>query len=152
MHAEMLRERARERAPRRDARAAHARVRRSCQVASGGTYVNHALGRGSLGRRTANLADVQLTTREQEIVGLVARGLSNREIVEKLWVSPRTVENHRLRAMRRIGVTSRSELVHPRSRRVSPRKSPSPLGVFPHLVPGLLEMETGRLGTWAAPA
>lgn len=81
------------------------------EVASGRIYVNPALGARLAGQRTTTLADRELTTREQEIVGLVARGLSNREIAEKLWLSPRTVENHRLRAMRRIGVTSRSELV-----------------------------------------
>ena len=81
------------------------------EVANGRIYVNPALGARIAGERTADHADRQLTTREQEIVRLVARGLSNREIAEKLWLSSRTVENHRLRAMRRIGVTSRSELV-----------------------------------------
>ena len=80
-------------------------------VASGGTYVNPDLG-ARLARETASPAEgATLSPREQEIASLVAHGLSNRDIAEKLWLSPRTVENHRLRIMRKIGASSRAELV-----------------------------------------
>lgn len=50
-----------------------------------------------------------LTNREQE-VALLAGRLSNADIAERLSLSPRTVENHLARAMRKAGVTNRHEL------------------------------------------
>lgn len=49
----------------------------------------------------------QLTPREREVVELVAMGLSNREVGATLFLSPRTVEQHVRRAMRKAGVRSR---------------------------------------------
>jgi DNA-binding CsgD family transcriptional regulator len=51
-----------------------------------------------------------LTAREREIVSLVADGLSNRQIAERLVVSVRTVEGHLYRASAKLGTTSRAEL------------------------------------------
>jgi DNA-binding NarL/FixJ family response regulator len=51
-----------------------------------------------------------LTEREREIVTLAARGLSNREIADRLAVSVRTVEGHLYRAGNKLGVNDRSEL------------------------------------------
>jgi DNA-binding CsgD family transcriptional regulator len=51
-----------------------------------------------------------LTEREREIVSLAARGLSNREIADRLAVSVRTVEGHLYRAGNKLGVSDRSEL------------------------------------------
>lgn len=51
----------------------------------------------------------QLTQREQEIALLAGR-LTNSDIAERLSLSPRTVENHLARAMRKIGVSNRHEL------------------------------------------
>ena len=48
-----------------------------------------------------------LTTREAEILGLVARGLSNREIAERLVLSQKTVRNHVERTYTKIGATNR---------------------------------------------
>ena len=80
-------------------------------VACGGTFVDSALGARLADEATLGHVRQELSRREQEVVGLVARGLSSREIAEQLWLSPRTVENHRLRAMRKLGVSSRAELV-----------------------------------------
>jgi DNA-binding CsgD family transcriptional regulator len=52
-----------------------------------------------------------LTDREGEILGLIARGLTNREIAEQIYLSVRTVEWHRSRLAAKLGVSSRSELV-----------------------------------------
>jgi DNA-binding CsgD family transcriptional regulator len=52
-----------------------------------------------------------LTDREIEIVMLIADGLSNREVAERLTLSVRTVESHVYRAMMRTGTTGRDELV-----------------------------------------
>lgn len=51
-----------------------------------------------------------LTPREQEIVVLLAEGLGARDIAEKLFISPKTVENHRANIMRKLGVHSLMEL------------------------------------------
>ena len=56
------------------------------------------------------LAPAELTRREQEIVQLAARGVSNAEIGERLHLSRRTVESHLYRAMRKLGVNTRHEL------------------------------------------
>lgn len=53
---------------------------------------------------------IPLTDREREIVMLIAAGLSNREVAERLTVSVRTVESHLYRAMARTGTASREEL------------------------------------------
>ena len=51
-----------------------------------------------------------LSAREREVALLVARGLRNREIAERLFISERTVENHIHRMLERTGFRSRSEL------------------------------------------
>jgi DNA-binding CsgD family transcriptional regulator len=51
-----------------------------------------------------------VTAREREIAGLVAGGLSNRDIAERLTVSVRTVEGHIYRACIKLGVADRDQL------------------------------------------
>jgi DNA-binding NarL/FixJ family response regulator len=53
----------------------------------------------------------QLTEREREVMGLVAAGLSNDEIAEKLVVSPATAKTHVSRAMVKLGARDRAQLV-----------------------------------------
>lgn len=52
-----------------------------------------------------------LTPREQEVMVLLAEGLSANQIAEKLFISPKTVENHRSNIMRKLGLHSTIELV-----------------------------------------
>lgn len=47
-----------------------------------------------------------LTPREQEIMALVAGGMSSQEIADQLMISPKTVENHRSRIMRKLGANN----------------------------------------------
>ncbi|MEU4325551.1 helix-turn-helix transcriptional regulator [Nonomuraea dietziae] len=56
-----------------------------------------------------DLAD-RLTPQELQSVRLAATGLSNREIAERLFVSPRTVGHHLYKAYPKLGVTTRAEL------------------------------------------
>ncbi len=49
-----------------------------------------------------------LTRREQEIAGLVAQGLTNRQIAQQLVLSERTVDTHTSNIMRKLGLSSRS--------------------------------------------
>jgi DNA-binding NarL/FixJ family response regulator len=52
-----------------------------------------------------------LTARETEVLKLVAMGYTNRGVADTLHISVRTVEAHRLRAMRKCGLRNRSDLV-----------------------------------------
>jgi DNA-binding NarL/FixJ family response regulator len=52
-----------------------------------------------------------LTDREREIVSLVALGLSNTDIAGRLYLSPLTVKTHVNRAMSKLGVRDRAQLV-----------------------------------------
>ncbi len=53
--------------------------------------------------------DVELTDREIEILQLVATGMSNREIAQKLYISPNTVKVHVRNIFGKLGVASRTE-------------------------------------------
>lgn len=61
----------------------------------------------------ARLADrlATLTDREQEVLELVTRGMTNRDIAAALGISPRTVEVHRASMMQKSGVDSLADLV-----------------------------------------
>jgi ATP/maltotriose-dependent transcriptional regulator MalT len=52
----------------------------------------------------------ELSPQQQQIVQLAARGLTNREIGEKLFLSPRTVGSHLYRVFPKLGITARSQL------------------------------------------
>ena len=52
-----------------------------------------------------------LTPREQEIMRLLAEGLSVKEIAAKLYISPKTVENHRSNIMNKLGLHNAIELI-----------------------------------------
>lgn len=57
-------------------------------------------------------AFADLTPQQQQIVRLAALGLTNREVAEKLYLSPRTVSSHLYRAFPKLGITVRSQLRH----------------------------------------
>jgi FixJ family two-component response regulator len=52
-----------------------------------------------------------LTQRERNVLDLIVDGLANKQIAAKLAVSQRTVETHRIRVMRKMGVDSLAQLV-----------------------------------------
>jgi two-component system, NarL family, response regulator NreC len=52
-----------------------------------------------------------LRPREREVLQLAAEGHTNVAIARRLFLSPRTVENHRARLMRKLGLANHSELI-----------------------------------------
>jgi two-component system response regulator FixJ len=53
----------------------------------------------------------ELSQRQREVMELVAKGLSNKEIALRLRISPRTVENYRAWVMEKMGATNLADLV-----------------------------------------
>lgn len=60
---------------------------------------------------------VSLTKREVEVLGLIARELSNQEIADRLFISVRTVETHRINLTQKLGVRNTAGLVKEAFRR-----------------------------------
>ena len=96
-------------------------VRAIRAVAAGGVYVDPSLagvllgGQGSRPQRTGIAWQQErlnnLTAREREVLKLVARGHSNKEIAAALAVSVKTVETHKSNGMTKLGLSSRAALV-----------------------------------------
>jgi DNA-binding NarL/FixJ family response regulator len=61
--------------------------------------------------RITDAAYGTLTPREQEIMRLLAEGLSIKEVAAKLFISPKTVENHRASIMKKLDLHSSLELL-----------------------------------------
>lgn len=85
------------------------------QVAAGHQYVHPSLGAALLARDVPAAVLTgpggELSDREVEVLRLVALGLTNAEIAERLYVSVRTVETHRTHIHQKLDVRSRAELV-----------------------------------------
>lgn len=52
-----------------------------------------------------------LTPREQEVLGLIAEGMINKEIAQKLFISEKTVKNHVSNVLRKLDVSDRTQAV-----------------------------------------
>ncbi|MBL7976013.1 MAG: response regulator transcription factor [Candidatus Kapabacteria bacterium] len=68
-------------------------------------------GKTSVQSQQAGTLPIGLTKREEEILHLVAQGLTSQEIANKLFISPRTVETHRAHLMDKLGVNNTAGLV-----------------------------------------
>ena len=58
-----------------------------------------------------NSVNASLSAREKEVADLLARGLSEKEIAEKLFISPATVNNHTRNIREKFGLSKNSEIV-----------------------------------------
>lgn len=85
------------------------------QVMQGGQYIDQVLQRAMLDEllsgKKKTTAGIMLTKREQEILGLIAQEYSNQEIADKLFISLRTVETHRLNISQKLNVKNTVGLV-----------------------------------------
>lgn len=92
-------------------------VRAIRTVAAGGTYVDPSLAGALLTGGPAAPAPAgdaglgQLTPREAEVLRLVARGHSGKEVAAALAISVKTVETHKANAMAKLGLGGRAALV-----------------------------------------
>lgn len=77
-------------------------------VWAGGNYFSAPLASMAL---VGGSAGPQLTTREHEVLLLLAHGQSNKFVARQLGISVRTVETHRLSLRRKLGADSASELL-----------------------------------------
>ena len=86
-------------------------------VARGGTYLDPNLAGKVLGDlvgrsdQAGSRPGAALSDREEEVMRLIARGYTNRQIAAQLDVSVKTVETHKARAMEKLGVDSRAGIV-----------------------------------------
>ncbi len=62
-------------------------------------------------RRGERVPETVLTAREDEVLKLVAEGMTTREIARALTISARTVERHRANILARLGMSDRTQLV-----------------------------------------
>ncbi len=78
--------------------------------------LSHAVAKNLMesGEKAAKITDAgysTLTSREQQVMRLIAEGLTTKKIAKKLFISPKTVENHRTNIMNKLEVHSTMELV-----------------------------------------
>lgn len=62
-------------------------------------------------RRTRPRQEIRLTARQLEVLTLLAEGLTNKTIAERLSISPRTAEAHRAHLMKKLAVRSQAALL-----------------------------------------
>lgn len=81
-------------------------------VCSGKTYLGPGLSEELVKEylEGAELGGGSLTTREREVLQLIARGLKNREIADDLGIAIKTVETHRTKIMQKLDLHNSAEL------------------------------------------
>jgi len=85
------------------------------QVATGGAFIESQMLKGMLSEMKPSAgampspAAKNLTKREREILAFVAEGMSNREIAEKLVLSPETVKSHVAAILEKLNVSDRTQ-------------------------------------------
>ena len=65
---------------------------------------------GALVAQLAGRPPGGLSRREEEVAALVAAGLTNRQIAERLYISERTAQNHVQHILTKLGFTTRSQI------------------------------------------
>ena len=84
------------------------------EVARGGRYVHPELGARLIEAEAEAARQAEedpLSSREREVLRLLAYGHTNQEIAKQLFISVRTAETHRAHIMQKLRITTRAELV-----------------------------------------
>lgn len=78
------------------------------KVAGGGIYFSEQVMKEMLraSEQKKEIEEIHLTERETEIIGLIEKEMSNKEIADKLFISERTVETHRKNIFRKTKTNS----------------------------------------------
>ena len=74
------------------------------RIAAGGCVIDKTVAEGLVSRASALARIDELTEREREVLALVAEGLTNRAIAERLVVTQKTVETHIGQIFRKLGL------------------------------------------------
>ena len=82
-------------------------------VARGEVYLGSGIPRGVLQRMNEDVQDSyeRLTTRERQVLQLIAEGRTNREIAEELDLAVKTIDTHRSHLMRKLNIHDQTALV-----------------------------------------
>lgn len=96
--------------------AAEELVRAIRAIAEGGVYLDPAIAEKALSPASTDPAVArtqlgELSQRETEVLQLISRGLSNKEIGGRLDISAKTVETHKSRALDKLGLRTRADIV-----------------------------------------
>lgn len=75
-------------------------------IEAGKSYISE----GARNRLDSNL-ETNLTKRERQVISMIASGLSNAAIAEQLFLSPKTVDNHRTNLMQKLDLHNTAEVV-----------------------------------------
>ncbi|MEY2433620.1 MAG: hypothetical protein QOC92_3345, partial [Acidimicrobiaceae bacterium] len=84
-----------------------ARVCRSLMAKAGAPVPRRGRGESLV---SPSMRALGITSRELDVLKLIAEGLSNREIAERLFLSPKTVERHLTSLFDRTGIRNRGDL------------------------------------------
>ncbi len=100
--------------------AAHQLIKGLNTVAQGHLFLDSALSQEVVFKLLQTKTDSEdgkddpystLTPREQEVMRMLAEGLTAKGVAEQLFISPKTVENHRTNLMKKLGLRSSVELI-----------------------------------------
>ena len=78
-------------------------------AASGHTLIDAGATKQAMERLAQAMPGSELTEREREVLTLVARGYTNKQIADKLYVSEKTARNHVSHILEKLGLSRRSE-------------------------------------------
>ncbi len=99
--------------------AAHELVQAIRTVAAGGIYIDPTLAAKMVGnflragrRAEADRLGPALSDREEEVLRLIAQGLSNKEIAARLEVGIKSIESYKARAIQKLGFSGRADIIN----------------------------------------
>jgi DNA-binding NarL/FixJ family response regulator len=86
-----------------------------------GTLLSHIAKQASVLRNTPMMASVRMTKREQQITDLIAEGLSNKEIAQRLNIATYTVKSHVHNILEKLALHSRLQIAAHAHKKTPPK-------------------------------